>query len=843
MKKKYIILCFLLLVITVTALSAHPILALFEGIGDGAKPANLHTALTNTSFSVMEQGIARVYVDFIGYDSAVRADIGVTIQKDGNVIIRETYAVHGDQHVSVYEYPIYETGEYFCTVVYTVRGADGSSDVITFEGKAVCHTAAERVPEIALPTEELLLDQNGNVREKLLIEYDKNGARVRDTVYDAKGNKLAELRYHSPSPSDAKNAYYALGTLNAIKSIKIPRATADFTVWDANGEKLLSGSNECPNENQVYLTVIDGNDEFMLSERREYDDADRVILTIEYDEDGAAVGSKTYEYREDGYICGSFHNGESAYMSYTNDDVLQKAEYFNEENRLESEVVYQFDTKKQIAIPVSRTEYQYDPDGFLKTSENYNGEDTLTKRTEYLDGKPEKETEYKKNSKVYQQTVYQYQENGKLQKKTCYRDGRLFATWYPLKNSELLYVEYDEIGIANFVQYRDRNNTLVEQIRFESETSAYEYSTFRYDENGRMTEEISKTLYGYGNFFHDDSIRLLSTNYRVYPALPESLLTNASVETGRRTYQYGAHGLTEMSIYKNDVLTYIEGYAYRESGTVHKKTASHYQNNMLSSETVTDYAEDGKTPIRQTEYNRGRRILSRTYYDADGNPEIKTAFDNEIPVQITYYEYNENGDFLSSTNTDPNGVFLSKTEYTYGADGLLLSAQYINHQGVALTHVDFKYRDGKRVSKTSKQVESVLVPSADGTLHMEQKEITRLTTYVYDRDGFLTEKTERANQILLRHTYYQYHSSGMLNRMIVVTEDGQMTTDYDPYGIVTKETVICKDLFLDDSILMRGYLSQNIMETPFRFIQYVQKHIEAYCNYPVTYKGSLGVSE
>ncbi len=759
MKKKYVILTvFLLTVSVIMAFCVRPVMALF--VAAYPQKANYHTAMTSTSFSVTEQGIARVYVDYLGYESAVNGIVQITIRRGESVVLEESHAIDGDQHFHVYEYPLYETGAYRCTVVYTVNGNDGTQDVITFRDTAECTVSATRVPEVNLPTEEMLLDENGRLCEKLLIERNAKGERIRDTVYDANGNLLAELRYHDQSADGALSSYYSLGSLNRLKAIEIPRATATFTVWDASGKKLLFGTHEYRNQCES-LTVSDGNDEFLLAERREYDDDGRVIHITEYDEKGVAIETKAYEYREDGHSCVVSDRETSIREIYDRNNVLQERETYDADARILSSVEYEYDVRNASVIPSAYTEYHYDANGVLETEQAFDGAHILQKQTDYENGSVYLETVYTANGDVLQETFYSYDENGKLQRKMRYQRGTLCAAWFPLKNSELLYVEYDERGVACFAQYRDRNNVLTEQIRFQPSTSTYEYSTFLYDAQGRMTEERIEVTKGYGASFLQD----LTANYvmegapsyiTVYPNAPKP-----TVSTRTRTYEYGAHGISTMLIYYGSELRLEMRFLYRANGTKIKETLSEYQNGNVVSETETEYAANGTTVTRKSVYNQEGRMVRQTRYRADGQAEKILYYENERLTHTMQYVYGDDGTLLSSTLSDRAGAVVSSTEY--------------------------EYKNGRLTRETMRFRRTVVSVGADGKSKAESRDAVYRMEYLYDRKGTLTEKTESINSQTVRYTYYQYNSLGIVNRTIVETPNGRLTTDHDPYGVVISE--------------------------------------------------------
>ena len=135
------------------------------GEGNGVSTLSNHTLQTNTSFRISDQGIAIVYVDYTGYDSAQDVEIKIEIQKRTALffwerVVSQTHKATGEYFYQNYEYPMNEKGTYRCTVSYTVRGDDGKKDTITFEktisfaGAVGTETTQTDVPtETTKPTE------------------------------------------------------------------------------------------------------------------------------------------------------------------------------------------------------------------------------------------------------------------------------------------------------------------------------------------------------------------------------------------------------------------------------------------------------------------------------------------------------------------------------------------------------------------------------------------------------------------------------------------------------------------------------------------------------------------
>ena len=96
---------------------------------------NHNTLQTSTRFSISENGMASIYIDYTGYRHITAgAVIKITLEKDnGTQIYTDTVIAEGEYYQNILSYPLAEAGIYHCTIIYTVLGIGGNDDVITFE--------------------------------------------------------------------------------------------------------------------------------------------------------------------------------------------------------------------------------------------------------------------------------------------------------------------------------------------------------------------------------------------------------------------------------------------------------------------------------------------------------------------------------------------------------------------------------------------------------------------------------------------------------------------------------------------------------------------------------------
>lgn len=130
-------------------------------------PLNQNTLQTQTNFYITENGMAHVYVDYIGYQGVTDgASISILIEKENGTFFKTVYektvTASGEYYYNAFEYPLAEEGIYHCTVVYTVSGMGTEKDSITFQD---CQSYFTEKNETPIPT----VEQKSPSEEKVFI--------------------------------------------------------------------------------------------------------------------------------------------------------------------------------------------------------------------------------------------------------------------------------------------------------------------------------------------------------------------------------------------------------------------------------------------------------------------------------------------------------------------------------------------------------------------------------------------------------------------------------------------------------------------------------------------------
>ncbi len=835
MKKKQIIILASAAVVGVASVFCiRPVRTLFCGEPPSIQQTTLHTAQTNTGFTVTEEGVARVYTDYLGYESADSAEILIVVQKDGLDIIREQYTVQKKSHFQTYEYPLYEEGTYHCEVVYTVFGTDGTKDVITFDGDAVCERPAESssstpiTPKPILPTEEVLYDQNGKIIEKLLIEYDENGIRIRDTVTDGNGLLLARISYHSDCLYP--NAYYTLGKLERVADGIAPLAAKSLTIMDKNGIPSLIANQEYT-ENAILFTMTDGEQDVLLSEKREYDETGTLISATEYDAQGNAVETRRYEYHENTYTCIT-QNAQSPELVlheiYRENGLLLTEKTFDQNGVLIKTVDHDYDDGSQrlksvhyneqnvktleVLYPVpadglQRTERAFSANGEISGEKGYDVDGNLIRSASYTLGVISYETIYDKDGTVKAQTTYQktdaerieygpngtiayttsyqYDENRNPIQEIRYQGERPISAVFYLADGQKFSLTYTSDGQAKTAEYTDANGVLTQKRTYGEDV--YQCSVFRYDDNGRIIEETLTSIENFGSIM-------------ISPPIPTFVIRNATLISNRftnikiplmsvqtRKYTYDGENVSRISAYNNDgKLVMRINYRYQQHGVseilyyedgstlVEKHQFLYRANGTLMKKTISYLGADAVVGDIETEYAADGITPTRNItYNTDGRMiiQIKYRADGQIDKSLAYSD-----EMLTHT-----------TQYSYDKNGVVLDSQTTDRDGKLLSHD--VYKNGRIVSEKEWVRQTVITTSSNPNEKSKttEKTVVRQTTYSYDRYGFLVSKREERDSELYCLTTYQYSTKGILNKKTITVDEGNMISDYDSYGIITQE--------------------------------------------------------
>lgn len=211
-----------------------------------------------------------------------------------------------------------------------------------------------------------------------------------------------------------------------------------------------------------------------------------------------------------------------------------------------------------------------------------------------------------------------------------------------------------------------------------------------------------------------------------------------------KEYEYGPEGyLLSKSVYKYKKGNLIQVRSYSGDGTF--LSATLYDYNRKGFEVARKFYGSNGLLVRRTEakYDKSGNVVEEQGFDLDGvmiskatwkydkerNPIEEVVYDaDEIETRRSVYEYDSKGNRTSVSNTY-YGVTL-KTEYKYNEDGLVVSEQSYNAEGVADKKIEYSYdKQGYAVSER--------YFSADGTL---QKTLSFKNEY--DTKNNLISKTE-----------------------------------------------------------------------------------------------------
>lgn len=142
MKKRILALTLSLLMLVLTGMTALPAAA------SDVAPCYNNTVMASTNFVIQSNGVAQVYVSYIGY-SGVTTGATITIKlekrflglfwKDvdiGEPNDTKTITVSDDQYDGIYSVQLPSDGTYRATVKYVIRGTGGTADTIEHEREA-----------------------------------------------------------------------------------------------------------------------------------------------------------------------------------------------------------------------------------------------------------------------------------------------------------------------------------------------------------------------------------------------------------------------------------------------------------------------------------------------------------------------------------------------------------------------------------------------------------------------------------------------------------------------------------------------------------------------------------
>ena len=203
-----------------------------------------------------------------------------------------------------------------------------------------------------------------------------------------------------------------------------------------------------------------------------------------------------------------------------------------------------------------------------------------------------------------------------------------------------------------------------------------------------------------------------------------------------------------------------------------------------------EYDDAGRIVKRTLKDPRGHRFNYYTTYEYDdkGNLSCATEYDNKnVCLQLTMYEYHENGVKSKETRRGPGGNILSSTEYS--ATGLKLKEETFDNKYIPMTKGEYEYYENGKIKSEKLSYISIgryeeRTYGEDGnmlsfTVRDKDGNITEMYTYVYDENGRKEkELVYSPEEVIVEQIVYYYDADGN------VTE----TKKFDPDGYEIVET-------------------------------------------------------
>jgi len=115
----------------------------------------------------------------------------------------------------------------------------------------------------------------------------------------------------------------------------------------------------------------------------------------------------------------------------------------------------------------------------------------------------------------------------------------------------------------------------------------------------------------------------------------------------------------------------LEDKEYRKNGTLKSETEFYRPGQKKS---VTEYADDGKTPTRSTSFDKQGKVASCTEYTPTGNPEHTTLYGNG-GVKAQVIDYGPDGVPTRATSYDEAGNVTQIEKPKYSPEGKLVSSE------------------------------------------------------------------------------------------------------------------------------------------------------------------------
>ncbi len=627
-----------------------------------------------------------------------------SVDKDGYVLSQKT------QYYENGEYYIYLYNEYGDCATQTDYDKDGNSlNVLKFENVYSQNgvLVQRKTYDNDFLSEDSIYEETSDQKSRIKSEtyYFHDGTKevksfnekelaTLSTLYSADGDILEEKTY--------KYTYDKDGNVIIIKeysgSSLVREAICSYTTYKhANNATYISQDTVYYSEGKHVYLYDENNDYVSITEYDANGEMTRISeIEYTYDDLGNRISEKNFvngdlayaiEYScfandpRHTYISKRTHydNGYKYVTFYNEIGNVTKEIYYDQDGEVSYECTheYTFDDRGNM---LSEKEYE---DGTLRREYEYSYSTSdpdrtyMSKRTDYLNGSPNRveiynenretisEIEYDADGKVIHTHTfeYEYDDNGKLLKRHEYENGRLIETrenvYYPDGSGETYFsknIMYYEDGSYRVIVY-NTHGSIVSDTHYFADSTRLENT---YDDNGN---DLSETYY--------DADGNISAKF---------------------TYEYTYDNKGNIVLrkeYKNDTLYSETEYSYKtdDPEDVYASQKTYYYDNL--SKEVIKYDECGAT-------------ISEVVYDAQGNVEFSATYENE---------YDDEGNFLNEKKYE-NGVLTCLREYSY-------------------------YTNGYSGTYTSKRTEYFENGSSLVTVYSENGEIISETHY--DKDGNVIE--------------------------------------------------------------------------------------------------------
>ncbi|MBE6654820.1 MAG: hypothetical protein E7608_05120 [Ruminococcaceae bacterium] len=466
-----------------------------------------------------------------------------------------------------------------------------------------------------------------------VTSYNENYLPVKDEYFDAESNVLKYELYDYHDNLNVKSIFYYKGNEKDA-----------YVIYDENG--VLLSSKESGKPAKIFFYNLNGE----LEEVKEHTySAGEIVQINKYSESGNLLYRLDYEIKE-------------------YDALLQSRTDFNEDGNGFIKTVYEYNKNELLQ---SKTDFDDNGNTISIITYSYYYENVLPQKIEFYDAVNGTKTVeiYENNGQKLKETLV-YNEKGQLLSLQNYRsNGEL--------SDKILYY-YDENGLNIRVENVSSSGTLLC------------YALTEYHPNGKIKTEASYNA--------DGTIEYRADYYETGELLREYLAHQAGNVS--RTIEYSKSGnIIHNQDYENGILIVDTVFKDSSSPIMEKSTLYNEDGSLReytvyeANQTITYYPdgtvkqlveldENGKVKI-STKYNPDGSVniytIGNTSYYPNGNKYSETEIIGYYDTMTKYYtidgEYDgcfvreDNGGFITETKYDAQGNVISVKEYSTAQPG------------------------------------------------------------------------------------------------------------------------------------------------------------------------------